>query len=207
MPGERVLLLGPSGSGKSTLFLTLTGLIPRTIPALVNGTIKVHGEDATSREPWGWVGDVAHLFQDADKTVCGMRVEDELAFALENRAMDPLRIETAITSAMEQVGLPESWRLRRTSTLSGGERQLVALAATLIQGAAFLLADEPTPHLAGKSTLGRALAGLLPLKAGQRTGPVGGYAFQRPENQFTTGSVREELASVLRWSSGSTRSS
>src|SRR3954468_15814999 len=62
--GERVLLLGPSGSGKSTLLLTLTGLIPRSIPAHVVGTIKVCGEDATSREPWGWAGAVSHLFQD-----------------------------------------------------------------------------------------------------------------------------------------------
>jgi energy-coupling factor transport system ATP-binding protein len=50
---------------------------------------------------------------------------------------------------------------------------------------------------AGKSTLGLCLAGLLPLKAGMRGGGPGGYAFQRPENQFTEGSVAEEIASAL----------
>jgi energy-coupling factor transport system ATP-binding protein len=50
---------------------------------------------------------------------------------------------------------------------------------------------------AGKSTLGLCLAGLLPLKAGSRTGAAGGYAFQRPENQFTAGTVRDEILDAL----------
>jgi energy-coupling factor transport system ATP-binding protein len=50
---------------------------------------------------------------------------------------------------------------------------------------------------AGKSTLGLCLAGLLPLKAGTRRGPSGGYAFQRPENQFTAGTVHGELLTAL----------
>ena len=41
-----------------------------------------------------------------------------------------------------------SWRKRRSTTLSGGERQLVALAATLVQDAPLFVADEPTAHLA-----------------------------------------------------------
>src|SRR5271157_549057 len=67
-PGERVLLLGASGSGKSTLLLTLTGLIPQSIPAAVTGRIKIFGADTSSRAPWGWAGQVAHYFQDADQT-------------------------------------------------------------------------------------------------------------------------------------------
>jgi energy-coupling factor transport system ATP-binding protein len=50
---------------------------------------------------------------------------------------------------------------------------------------------------AGKSTLGATLAGLLRLKAGTRTGPAGGFAFQRPETQFTEASVRAELESIV----------
>ncbi|MBF9232249.1 ABC transporter ATP-binding protein [Microvirga alba] len=146
--GERVLLLGPSGSGKSTLLLTLTGLIPQSIPAEVDGSVRLFGSDAHARKPWAWAADVAQYFQDADQTLCGMRVEDEIAFALENRAMQPALIEEAVASAMERVGLPEDWRKRRSSTLSGGERQLAALAATLVQNAPLFVADEPTAHLA-----------------------------------------------------------
>jgi len=50
-PGERVLLLGPSGSGKSTLLLTLTALIPDSIPARVGGRIRLFGEAAQARRP------------------------------------------------------------------------------------------------------------------------------------------------------------
>jgi energy-coupling factor transport system ATP-binding protein len=91
---------------------------------------------------------VAQYFQDADQTLCGMRVEDEIAFTLENRALPPMLIAERVTEAMRQVGVPEDLRSRPTSTLSGGERQLVALAATLVQSAALFVADEPTAHLA-----------------------------------------------------------
>ena len=78
-PGERLLLLGPSGSGKSTLLLTLTGLIPQSIPADIGGRIVLFGSEAADRPPWVWAKDVAQYFQDADQTLCGMRVEDEIA--------------------------------------------------------------------------------------------------------------------------------
>src|SRR6266404_3600661 len=147
-PGERVLLLGASGSGKSTLLLTLTGLIPKSIPASVTGRIIIFGADTGSQAPWGWAAQVAQYFQDADQTLCGMSVEDEIAFPLENRAMPAPSIAEAVATAMQQVGLPDAWRHRRTSTLPGGERQLVALAATLAQDAPLFVTDEPTAHLA-----------------------------------------------------------
>ena len=142
------MLLGPSGSGKSTLLLTLTGLVPRSIPAQLDGQIRLFGKDVGSREPWGWAADAAQFFQDAEMTLCGMTVEEEIAFALENRAVEPSEIENAVLNVMARVGLPHDWRERRTSTLSGGERQLVAWAAILVQAAPLLVADEPTAHLA-----------------------------------------------------------
>ncbi|MBQ0823692.1 ATP-binding cassette domain-containing protein [Microvirga sp. HBU67558] len=165
--GERVLLLGPSGSGKSTLLLALTGLIPDSIPAEVKGDIRLFGRDAGSRKPWDWARHVAQYFQDADQTLCGMRVEDELAFALENRAMPPETIARAVTEVMQAVGLPEEWRHRPSAQLSGGERQLVALAATLIQDAPLFVADEPTAHLAPEAA--RRLHALLTGREGGRT--------------------------------------
>ncbi|MGO4523629.1 ABC transporter ATP-binding protein [Microvirga sp. 2MCAF35] len=159
--GERVLLLGPSGSGKSTLLLTLTGLIPDGIPAEVGGEVRLFGQDVGTRKPWAWASQVAQYFQDADQTLCGMRVEDELAFALENRAVPPERIAQAVTEIMRKTGVPEEWRRRRSTQLSGGERQLVALAATLVQDAPFFVADEPTAHLAPEAA--RRLHDLLTL--------------------------------------------
>ena len=165
--GERVLLLGPSGSGKSTLLLTLTGLVPDSIPADVRGQIRIFGSDASSRRPWGWASHVAQYFQDADQTLCGMRVEDEVAFPLENRALPPERITKAVAQAMGQVGLPDAWRQRRSAQLSGGERQLVALAATLVQDAPLFVADEPTAHLSPQAA--RRLHALLTAGDGERS--------------------------------------
>lgn len=146
--GEKLLLLGPSGSGKSTLLNVLTGLVPQTIPAKVDGSITLFEQDVRTKQPAEWARTVARFFQDADQTLCGMRLEDEVAFALENRALPEAEIAARVASAMEAVGLPASWRKRRTGTLSGGEKQLVALAATLAQDAPVFVADEPTAHLA-----------------------------------------------------------
>jgi energy-coupling factor transporter ATP-binding protein EcfA2 len=165
--GERVLLLGPSGSGKSTLLLALTGLLPESIPGEVRGQVRLGGEPVTARHPAGWADTVAHFFQDADQTLCGMRIEDEIAFALENRALPEPEIDARVTQIMRRVGLPDAWRGRRTAALSGGEKQLVALAATLVQEAALFVADEPTAHLAPEAAhrLHRVLAAADPARA------------------------------------------
>jgi len=149
--GERVLLLGPSGCGKSTLLLAATGLIPSSVPGVVTGAIRLAGEPVETRSPADWSARVSHAFQDADQTLCGMRVLDEIAFALEARALPEAEIEARIATAMRKIGIPDAWASRRTTTLSGGEKQLVALAATMAQDAKLLLVDEPTAHLAPKA--------------------------------------------------------
>jgi len=147
-PGERVLLLGPSGCGKSSLLLAATGLIPHSIPGEVSGAIRLGGALVETRAPAAWSDCVAFAFQDADQTLCGMRVEDEVAFALESRGLPEIEIATRVTAVLRKIGIPDAWRNRKTATLSGGEKQRVALAAVLIQDAGLLLVDEPTAHLA-----------------------------------------------------------
>ncbi|MDN2583226.1 ATP-binding cassette domain-containing protein [Aquibium sp. ELW1220] len=146
--GEVLLLLGSSGAGKSTLLATLTGLVPQTMPADVSGEVRVFGEAAASRRPAQWSTTVARLFQNAEETLCGMTIGDEVAFALENRALPVAEIEARMAAAMQAVGLEPQERGRRTMALSGGEKQIVALAALLAQDAALVVVDEPTAHLA-----------------------------------------------------------
>ncbi len=146
--GERLLLLGSSGSGKSTLLNTLNGLVPQTIPAERQGDIRLGDEDVATRAPAGWASEIARFFQNAEETLCGMRVEDEIAFALENRGVPENEIATRVRAALRLVDLPEHWLGRRSATLSGGEKQLVALAACFAQEAPIFVADEPTAHLA-----------------------------------------------------------
>lgn len=150
--GERVLLLGPSGSGKSSLMLALTGLIPNSIPARIGGNIRLGGAPVASRTAAEWADTVAQYFQNADETLCGMRVGEEIAFALENRGMDPAAIIARTGDVLERLGLPEMWQHRRSASMSGGERQLVALASVLAQATPILIADEPTSHLSPAAT-------------------------------------------------------
>lgn len=149
--GERLLVLGPSGCGKSTLLNTVTGIVPGTIPAMLGGTVATLGVPVACRSPARWAAHVAQLFQDADQTLCGMTVGDEIAFALENRALPADEIGRRVSRAMDQAGVSADWLGRRTATLSGGEKQIVALAAALAQEAEIFIADEPTAHLASEA--------------------------------------------------------
>lgn len=150
---ERVLLLGPSGSGKSTLLAAATGLIPRSVPADLTGEVLVDGRPVDARTPAGWVDRVGYLHQNPEQMVCGFRVTDEIAFAAENQALPIAEIDRRVASAMVRLGLPPEWRDRRVATLSGGERQLVALAGLLAGGAPLTLADEPTASLSPAAAL------------------------------------------------------
>jgi energy-coupling factor transport system ATP-binding protein len=130
------------------LLNSLTGLIPNTIPAKVTGAVTLFGQPVESRPPAEWSRHVAQLFQDADQTLCGMTVADEVAFALENLGLPPEDIHRRTAAAIERVGLGPDFADRRTMRLSGGEKQLVAMAAALAQDAPLFVADEPTAHLA-----------------------------------------------------------
>jgi energy-coupling factor transport system ATP-binding protein len=145
--GERVLLLGPSGSGKSSLLLALTGLIPHAIPGAVRGARRIGGEDADARRPARWADRVGFLFQAPERNLCGMRVAEEVAFALEQRRLPEPEIRARAEAALAAVDFAPEDGARRVTALSGGEKQRVALAALLAQDAALLLVDEPTAHL------------------------------------------------------------
>ncbi len=145
--GERSLILGASGCGKSSLLMALTGFIPQRIPALLEGEISLCGQAVGDRPPHAYAQLAAQYFQDAEQSLCGMTVEDEIAFALENRALPEPEILRRVETIMGEVGLPSDWKRRRVSSLSGGEKQLVAIAGVLAQDTQVIIADEPMANL------------------------------------------------------------
>jgi energy-coupling factor transport system ATP-binding protein len=112
-----------------------------------------------SRTPADWADTCGFLFQDTAQTLAGFTVRDEIAFAPENRGVASGRIPGLVAEATARAGIPKDWLDRRITTLSGGERQIVALAALLAQGAPITLADEPAASLA--PTAARRMADLL----------------------------------------------
>ncbi len=136
---EKVLLLGPSGSGKSTLLNVLSGIIPRSVDI----PMKV---DEKHIDPFPGV-----IFQDPDTQFCMPKIKEELAFVLENMKVEPNRMDSLISKAMQEVNL-EANPSKKLSQLSGGMKQKLAIASILLQKTDTLFLDEPTAMLDTSST-------------------------------------------------------
>jgi energy-coupling factor transport system ATP-binding protein len=144
--GEFVLLTGPSGCGKSTLALAIAGFLFSQYDGEISGQVDVNGMDP-SREPIYQISDVVGLVQqNPEDQFCTLMVEDEIVFGLENRKLPSERIEELLTWSLDAVGA-EHLRERPLSTLSGGEKQRIALAAILAAQPRVIVFDEPTSNL------------------------------------------------------------
>ena len=144
--GAFILLTGPTGCGKSTLLRTLNGLIPHASAGTLTGTVYLNGQDIATQPLATTCQQVSLLFQNPDDQLFCTLVEDEIAFGLENLGFPPKEIQERITTALERVRL-SGFESRQISSLSGGEKQRVALAATCAMRPQVLLLDEPTSHL------------------------------------------------------------
>ncbi len=145
-PGERLTILGPSEAGKSTLALCLQGLIPRLIKGELTGRVAVAGADIQETRPRELAGRVGLLFQDFEAQIFCTRVDLEVAFGPENLGLPRDDLKRRITRSLALVGLT-GLEARDPATLSGGQRQLLALAAVLALEPQLLVLDEPTSDL------------------------------------------------------------
>lgn len=144
--GELCLVMGPSGSGKSTLLRCINGLIPHFSGGSLTGTIRVNGLDPVRLSPREMSQMVGFVFQDPEAQFVVDRVEDEVAFSLENAAFPKDEMEIRVEEALRLLELTPL-RSRRLETLSGGEIQKVAIAAALALKPNILVLDEPTSQL------------------------------------------------------------
>ena len=145
-PGERLAILGPSEAGKSTLALALQGLIPRMIKGDFRGAITVDGVLTTSCRPRQLAGRVGILFQDFEAQLFTTRVDQEVAFGPENLGLPREELRRRVAECLALAGLA-GLDDRDPATLSGGQRQLLALAAVLALAPRLLVLDEPTTDL------------------------------------------------------------
>jgi energy-coupling factor transporter ATP-binding protein EcfA2 len=144
--GELVLLAGASGSGKTTLIRCINGLTPRSYKGDVHGTVQVMGKDTCDLKLAQISQMVGTVLQDPERQILGTRVINEVAFGLENLNLPREEIIERVDTALEYLNIPEL-RNRETFSLSGGEKQKIALAGILAMHPRILLLDEPLASL------------------------------------------------------------
>lgn len=141
-PGSSVLLLGASGSGKSTLLQGMAGLLSEEEGESA-GAFYLAGSPTSSPTARALVGMVQ---QDPDSQIVMEKIGDEVAFGCENMGLPRAQIWQRVSEALTLVGLDLPLD-HPTKALSGGEKQRLALAASLAMRPKLLLLDEPTANL------------------------------------------------------------
>lgn len=145
-PGEFLTITGPSGCGKTTLALCIAGFIPHAYAGKMKGVVRVQGRD-TREYPAGGLSSIVGLVQqDPDAQLCTLTVSDEVAFGPENLCIPPEEIRERVYFALDAVDALDLMD-RKVHTLSGGEKQRVAIASVLAMKPSIIILDEPTANL------------------------------------------------------------
>ena len=144
--GSFALAVGPDGAGKSTLLRAANGLVPQFTRRDLRRA-RLGGGTRHARAPARRLADVvAFVPQDPGASFVLDRVEDELAYGMENLGVDPAHMRRRVEETLDLLDVADL-RDRSVRTLSGGERQRVAIAAALAAGPRILVLDEPTSQL------------------------------------------------------------
>lgn len=149
--GELCLVVGATGSGKSTVLRLVNGLAPHFTGGHLAGTVTVGGLDTRTHPPRELAGTVGVVGQDPLAGFVTERVEDELAYSMEQLGVPAPTMRQRVEEVIDLLGL-HRLRHRALSSLSAGQQQRVAIGSALTAGPRVLVLDEPTsaldPHAA-----------------------------------------------------------
>lgn len=137
---RRIAVIGSNGSGKSTFARMLGGLVTPS-----RGRIGIHGHDpsASRKQVLRIVGSI---FSNPDAQIIMPTVAEDVAFSLRGRGLGRAEIAERVTATLDRYGLGDRADAPAHS-LSGGQKQLLALCSVLIAEPALIVADEPTAYL------------------------------------------------------------
>jgi energy-coupling factor transport system ATP-binding protein len=144
--GEIVLLCGSSGSGKSTLAKCICGTIPRFYGGTIGGSISICGKKIETLSHREMAGEITLVFQDPERQLVMSKVHREIAYGLENIGVEGKIIKRRVWESLQFANLLDL-AYRDINTLSGGEKQKVAIASALAYMPKCIILDEPTSQL------------------------------------------------------------
>ena len=159
--GEFVTIAGPSGSGKTTLALAMCGLLVGRYEGEAQGSIHLNGQEVATLPLHRTAETIALVQQNPETHFATSSVDDEIAFGMENHCLPREEIRRRGDEALELLSITHL-RGRSLSTLSGGEKQRVAVASIVAGKPDAIVLDEPTASLdpAASCDLFHALADL-----------------------------------------------
>ncbi len=137
---QRIAVIGLNGSGKSTLVRLLNGLL---LPS--RGTVQVGGL-STATDAKRIRRQVGFVFQNPENQIVMPLVAEDLAFGAKNLGLRGAELTARVDAVLERLGISHL-RERESYALSGGEKQLVALASVLVMEPSTIVFDEPTTML------------------------------------------------------------
>jgi energy-coupling factor transporter ATP-binding protein EcfA2 len=144
--GEMVGVMGASGAGKSTLAKCLNRIVPEFEGGAFTGVVRIGGRSLDGARVCEVAPRVGMVFQDFEAQLFSTNVAHEVAFAMEQIGMGRAEMVRRIRPALEAVGLA-GFEHRDPTSLSGGEKQRLAIASVLALRPAVIVLDEPTTDL------------------------------------------------------------
>lgn len=137
---QRIGIIGSNGSGKSTTVRMINGLIEPTSGEVLYDGLSPQSDGKEIRKRVGFV------FSDAESQIVMPRVADDVAFSLRRFKLPRDEVRRRVTEALNRFGLTDRAE-HSPHTLSGGEKQMLALASVLVIQPDTIIADEPTTLL------------------------------------------------------------
>ncbi|HEY4164819.1 MAG TPA: ABC transporter ATP-binding protein [Dongiaceae bacterium] len=140
--GEAVALLGPNGAGKTTVLRAIMGLVKQR-----RGTIRVGDTDVSVLPPYRIARGLAAIAPEGRRLFLDQSVEDNLILGAFHLRGEKDRVQALLESVYGLFPVLKEYRRRRSSFLSGGEQQMVAIGRMLMSDPEVLLLDEPSDAL------------------------------------------------------------
>ena len=144
--GECILLVGKSGSGKTTLSRVINGLIPHFYNGVTTGVAKINGIPIGDISMVELSKKIGSVFQNPRSQFFNLDTITEIAFGLENHGLEREVLHNRVANTVKDLGI-EHLIGKKIFSLSGGEKQIIAIASTYALGSDIFVLDEPSANL------------------------------------------------------------